>query len=183
MDGRGVTKNHIEFPMLGKGNFTEHVADIGLEVVRNLNTDTIIYAGTDEVSFIFKDPRQLIRAFDLDNNASNLCVLFAQRFVERFWEYKKVYFKATIFNIEQSDISKWISFRKEVNENVALMYIAKERLPKEIYSNADRNEVVKVLKDNNLINKENEDLRKGYIRVNDTAAAYLDFTLNNIIFS
>ena len=97
----------------------------GYELVKEIGADAVIYASLDEISFIFPSPDKLIH-YIKDDSRSCIGALFVQKFVEKFWKYKKAYFKSTVFNIDSENIGRWIEFRKAVGDNTGLMYVAKD---------------------------------------------------------
>lgn len=165
LDGKNITKNHSKYPMLGKNNFTEMMMFYGYDLVKEINADAVIYASIDEISFIFKSPEQLMKFYN-DDSRSCLEALFIQDFVERFWKYKKAYFKCTLFNIQSEHIDKWVSFRRAVGDNVGLTYVLKEKLPKQLYHDCSRAELESLLITSGLTDfcTENSYIRNGYYK-------------------
>lgn len=182
LDGKNVTKYHDKYPMIGKYNFTEMMMHYGYELVKEIGADAVIYASLDEISFIFSDTDKLIH-YIKDDSRSCIGSLFVQKFVEKFWKYKKAYFKSTVFNIDSENIGEWIEFRKAVGDNTGLMYVAKEYLPIDLYKDKSGIELEHLLRETGLdsVCKKNKYIREGYYkeyRGTDIADAMDDFFSN-----
>jgi hypothetical protein len=185
LDGKDVTKNHREYSMFGKSNFTEMMMVYGAELIEEINADAVIYASIDEITFVFKNPIQLINYFQVETNRSCLEALFIQKFVEKFWKYKKAYFKCTAFNVSDKDVDRLVSFRKEVGDNVGLMYLIKEKIPKSIYHGKSRIELEKLLITSGLSEycKENNYIREGYYKeYHKRKPNFLEDSISDFVF-
>lgn len=165
LDGKDVTKHHDTYPMIGKYNFTEMMMHYGYELVKEIGADAVIYASLDEISFIFSEPDKLTH-YIKDDSKSCIGALFVQKFVEKFWKYKKAYFKSTVFNIDSENIGRWIEFRKAVGDNTGLMYVAKEYLPMDLYKGKSGIELERLLCETGLdsVCKKNKYIREGYYK-------------------
>lgn len=171
--------------MFGKSNFTEMMMFYGAELIEEINADAVIYASIDEITFVFKNPIQLINYFQVETNRSCLEALFIQKFVEKFWKYKKAYFKCTAFNVSDKDVDRLVSFRKEVGDNVGLMYLIKEKIPKSIYHGKSRIELEKLLITSGLSEycKENNYIREGYYKeYHKRKPNFLEDSISDFVF-
>lgn len=151
MDGKAVTNNHKRFPMLGKeNNFAKRLMECGEAFIKEINIDAILYAGIDELSIIVLNPKDMIYYFGVGDNIDYISTIFIQKFIERFWEYYKCYFKNITYNIKEENISRYLQYRKDVCYSGGLWYIAKEYLPKDKYRGLDFDEMIELLKKENL---------------------------------
>ncbi|MCC2255557.1 hypothetical protein LKD70_14225 [Ruminococcus sp. CLA-AA-H200] len=135
LDCQGITKNHKDYKLMDKDPIYRIMADCAYNVAEDIQSTCIIYAGVDEASIIFRDVADLYNAFQMGDCADYVLSLFMQRFLKYFWEkYPNIYVKGTIFNLPTKDIQRYINYRHDVCRAVAMFYMAKEYLPKELYS-------------------------------------------------
>lgn len=151
IDGKNVTKNHKDYPMLGTANFTKCLFECAKRVVRDINTSALIYAAIDELTIIFTNPSDVFSYFGVGGSTSCICGLLVQRIFCDFQLFYKCYFKPVVFQLNECDIKRWISYRKEVCNIIGVYYIAKEYLPKNLYRDKDLPDVLNLLREHDLI--------------------------------
>lgn len=151
IDGVGITKNHKAFPLMERDGYIQFLFECAKNMATLINTDCIIYTAMDETSFIFKDICSFINFFKMGNTKNYIQALFIQYFNQFFWKkYPMVFHKLTMFNIEDSEIRKWIDYRKKICCTNAAVYMAKEYLDKKEYDKKTNRDIIKSLKSHNL---------------------------------
>ena len=134
MDCKDVTSDHSHFDQSGSDPIYRIMADCAYRVAVESDLSCTIYAAIDEVSIIFSDPKKLVGYFRVGDCADYLCSLYLQRFLRHFWKYyPKINLKSTVFPLSQCDTGRYLQYRKEVAQTVAMFYVAKQSLPASKY--------------------------------------------------
>lgn len=131
LDGKNITKNK-------KVNLLDFCSQKGFmysmeKTVEYFTMKYKCYAiyGSDEVSFIFMDPMELMSDLDSesDNHSNEIVSLFSQYFFHYFNNFdinKLVFFHAKCFSIPTGKIISYIKYRSRIIENVMITYFLKE---------------------------------------------------------
>ena len=137
LDGKDVTKNHKDYPLIPWVPFRKAVFDAA-EAVASMYarfTGKQVYSAMDEASIIFHDTGPFWKKFD-DTNAIYAVAIILQQFLA---EYKRhngpgdTMFGISIFNVSRKDIEEYIALRKQLAFNTAAVYLAKEMGRKDLY--------------------------------------------------
>lgn len=152
LDGKNVTKNHEQFPLLSnEDNFTRNIFNIGKSIVDSMGFTSTVYAMTDEISFLFKKPHELIKYFNVGNGSEYILSLFFQTFLKEFWNiYPSVYMKACMFSLPEENMERYLQFRKELCYDNGVFYVAKEFLDSKEYYGCSTTYVEGLLKEKGL---------------------------------
>lgn len=144
LDGQKVTRTHPEW----MPEMPERMATAAAKIVDHWKLDCIIYAFLDEISVILTNPRQVIKQFQLNREASHLRELFLQRILPEFQIlYPGMIFWIDVYEIDPKDVRRYLAYRKEFCHSGAVFYYAKIYLPKAEYSNRPLPEVEQLLKE------------------------------------
>lgn len=145
LDGKNITKNHKEYPLLEPLSFTWEIKNAGTKLVHSKKyKECFIYTCLDEISFIFPDSKDLLSEFD-DGNAMYLAGIFLQEFHQNL--KKDVFFGISVFQIRLQQILPYIKFRKKCCCDAAITYYAKEHLSIADYHKQEPSQIIKTLVD------------------------------------
>ncbi len=128
-DGKDVTKDK-SIDLL---NYSENTFENALEnTVKFFSKkyNCISIFGSDEVSFIFTNPIQLIEDLDNDkyNRTNEIISVFSQYFFSKFndiYSQKKIFWHGKCFSIKEDKLNSYIIFRSKIIENVLTTYFLK----------------------------------------------------------
>lgn len=164
LDGKNVTKKHKKYPLTNEHGFTWHLYQTGKSLAANKNC--LIYAGLDEISFLYPDPADFLFEFD-DSNTMYCSAIFLQRFCQIFWKiYPNVLFGMSVFQLPRAeDCPDYIAYRKKLVYWAALTWLAKEYLSKENYHLKTEEEVYNVLEKRGLLKARTSFLTGLYARM------------------
>ncbi|MEG2310422.1 MAG: hypothetical protein RSB76_00360 [Clostridia bacterium] len=130
-DGKDVTKS-VDFNLLynNKGSFIDILDKTVWYFTQKYHCYSIY--GSDEVSFIFQEPMNLIADLDVDkcNFSNEVIALFSQYFFDYFntlYKVKKVFWHGKCFSIPSGKLESYIKYRTGVIKNVMVMYFLKRK--------------------------------------------------------
>lgn len=148
MDGINITKNHESYYMPDE-QFTKTTFRCADKIACQMKVPCTVYAGIDEVSFIFHDAERLIKYFNMEQSLSCIQAVFLQNFMKLFWGYyPEVKFKMVMFNIPKEEAGRWVKYRRELCQSIAAVYLAKEHLERERWADMDNpDDVINLLKE------------------------------------
>lgn len=127
LDGKDVTKNKL-IDLLDRKN--ENSFNNSLErTVKYFTEKYNCFAifGSDEVSFIFKNPKLILEDMTNDacNSSNEIISGFSQYFFKYFNEFDKhkvVYWHGKCFSIPENKIKSYIKYRSKIIQNVMTTY-------------------------------------------------------------
>lgn len=143
LDGQGVTRHHRNLLK----EMPRRLTDAAAQVAEQWKIDCYIYAFLDELSVVIPTPAQMIRQFRIDREASHLRELFLQRLLPLIQtHYPGLFFWIDVFEIELTDIDRYIQYRREFCYSGALFQFAKEHFEKKEYRDLTLPQVEELLK-------------------------------------
>lgn len=122
LDGKDVTKNtSINTLVLHKGSFLQSFNECARYFTDKFGGYAIF--GSDEISFIFTEPKILFSAFasETDNSSNEIISLFSQYFFDYFnnmYDGEKLFFHAKCFSILENKIASYVKHRMRIITNV-----------------------------------------------------------------
>lgn len=126
LDGKNITKNK-QFDLLN--NYDGSFANLLERTVKYFTEKYHCYCifGSDEASFIFKEPMILIEDLDKEkvNRTNEIISLFSQYFFEYFNNldmHLKVFWHGKCFSINPDKVSSYIKYRSKIIKNVMTTY-------------------------------------------------------------
>lgn len=131
LDGKGVTRNK-ELNLLDrhKGSFTYNIEKTVEYFTQKYKCLSIF--GSDEVSFIFDNPEEIIIDLDKEkNNRSNeIIAMFCQYFFDYFNNLnknQKTFWHGKCFSIPRGKVNSYLKYRSKIIKNVMTTYFLKKR--------------------------------------------------------
>lgn len=127
LDGKDVTKNRL-IDLLDRKN--ENSFNNSLEITVKYFTEKyncFAIFGSDEASFIFKNPNLILKDMTNDacNSSNEIISGFSQYFFKYFNEFDKhkvVYWHGKCFSIPENKIKSYIKYRSRIIQNVMTTY-------------------------------------------------------------
>lgn len=127
LDGKDITKNK-SINLLdreSKNSFTNSLERTVKYFTEKYNCFAIF--GSDEVSFIFKNPKLILEDMTNDacNSSNEIISGFSQYFFKYFNEFDKhkvVYWHGKCFSIPENKIKSYIKYRSKIIQNVMTTY-------------------------------------------------------------
>ena len=130
LDGKNITKNS-DISLMYKSN--NSFLDAMEKTVKYFTEKYKCYAiyGSDEVSFIFINPIELMGDLDSDsdNHSNEIISLFSQYFFNYFNKFDKhrlIFWHAKCFSIPKEKLTSYLKYRSRVIENVMVTYFLKK---------------------------------------------------------
>ena len=147
LDGQSITRNHTSLFVSGAGFMPEDLAAAAESVAIQWKIDCVIYSFLDELSFILLKPYQAMSNFSIDREPTHLREMLLQRLLPAFQKsIPGVCYWIDVFEIESSDIDRYISYRREYCYSGAVYYFAKEYFNKDAYRGKSLVQVENLLK-------------------------------------
>lgn len=182
LDGKSVTKSK-ELNLMEKTN--DGFLNTMQRTVEHFTRKYECYAiyGSDEVSFIFTNPVELMEDLDSekDNHANEIISLFSQYFFQYFNSFNKhriVFWHAKCFSIPKEKITSYIKFRSRIIENVMVTYFLKRYHKNNGELTLDQKiQEAKKYKDYSILEK----MQKGILYFNGQPIDLFTFLNGNII--
>ena len=131
LDGKNITKSKdINLMDISSQKSFMYAMEKSVEYFTRKYKCYAIY-GTDEVSFIFKEPLLLMEDLDkdIDDHSNEVVSLFVQYFFHYFNNLdrnKLIFFHAKCFSIPEEKIISYIKYRSRTIENVMITYFLKK---------------------------------------------------------
>lgn len=131
LDGKNVTKNKsLDLLNNYEGSFLYNLEKTVKYFAQKYHCYAIF--GSDEVSFIFINPRQVIEDLDREKNdrTNEIVSMFAQYFFDYFNGLNhniKVFWHAKCFSISSDKIKSYIKYRSGIIKNVMTTYYLKKK--------------------------------------------------------
>lgn len=127
LDGKDITKNK-SINLLdreSKNSFTNSLEKTVKYFTENYNCFAIF--GSDEASFVFKNPNLILKDMTNDacNSSNEIISGFSQYFFKYFNEFDKhkvVYWHGKCFSIPENKIKSYIKYRSKIIQNVMTTY-------------------------------------------------------------
>lgn len=130
LDGKDVTKDtSINFIYSYKDSFLEVLEKSAWYFSKKYHCYALF--GTDEISFVFTNPMELIE--DLDSSkvthSNEIIAMFIQYFFDYFnsiYKDRKIFFHGKCFSISEGKVVSYIKYRSKSIKNVLTTYLLKK---------------------------------------------------------
>lgn len=131
-DGKGITRNKdINFLDDYKGSFSNSLEECAKYFTEKYHGYSIF--GSDEISFIFLDPMQVIKDLDPSDNSTysnEIIAMFSQYFFNHFNSFNrhyKIFWHGKCFSIKLEKLNSYVKYRVGIIKNVMSTYFLKRK--------------------------------------------------------
>ena len=132
-DGKGITRNKdINFLDDYKGSFSNCLEETAKYFTEKYNESYCLF-GSDEISFIFLKPMDVIVDLDPSDNSTysnEIIALFSQYFFNYFNmlnEHYKIFWHGKCFSIKENKLTSYLKYRMGIIKNVMATYFLKKK--------------------------------------------------------
>ena len=131
-DGKGITRNkEINFLEDYKGSFTNSLEECARYFTEKY--EGFSFFGSDEISFVFLNPMQVIKDLDPSDNSTysnEIIAMFSQYFFNYFNmqnKHYKIFWHGKCFSIKKEKLISYLKYRMGIIRNVMSTYFLKRK--------------------------------------------------------
>lgn len=131
-DGKGITRNkEINFLEDYKGSFTNSLEECARYFTEKY--EGFSFFGSDEISFVFLNPMQVIKDLDPSDNSTysnEIIAMFSQYFFNYFNmqnKHYKIFWHGKCFSIKKEKLTSYLKYRMGIIRNVMSTYFLKRK--------------------------------------------------------
>ena len=131
-DGKGITRNKdINFLNNYKGSFSNSLEESAKYFTEKYHGFSVF--GSDEISFIFLNPMEVIKDLDPSDNSTysnEIIAMFSQYFFNYFNslnKHYKIFWHGKCFSVKEEKIISYIKYRVGIIKNVMSTYFLKRK--------------------------------------------------------